>query len=57
VGPAVIVPAYFVPFGVVAATLLCGALRMPVGAVVVASAVGAALWWRCSCCWGSRAAP
>jgi membrane-associated protein len=44
VGPAVIVPSYFVPFGVVAATLLCGALRMRLGAVVAASAVGAVLW-------------
>jgi membrane-associated protein len=40
----VIVPSYFVPFGVVAATLLCGALRMRVGPVAAASAVGAALW-------------
>jgi membrane-associated protein len=44
IGPAVIVPSYFVPFGVVAATLLCGALRMRLGAVAVASTVGAALW-------------
>ncbi len=44
IGPAVIVPSYFVPFGVVAATLLCGALRLPLGAVVLASTVGAALW-------------
>ena len=44
IGPAVIVPSYFVPFGVVAATLLCGALRMRLGPVAVASTVGAALW-------------
>ena len=44
IGPAVIVPSYFVPFGVVAATLLCGALRMRLGPVAAASAVGAALW-------------
>jgi len=44
IGPAVIVPSYFVPFGVVAATLLCGALRMRLGPVVVSSTVGAALW-------------
>jgi membrane-associated protein len=44
IGPAVIVPSYFVPFAVVAATLLCGMLRMRVGPVVVASVVGAALW-------------
>ena len=44
IGPAVIVPSYFVPFGVVAATLLCGALRMRIGPVAAASAVGAALW-------------
>ncbi len=44
IGPAVIVPSYFVPFGVVAATLLCGALRLPLGAVALASTVGAALW-------------
>ena len=39
-----IVPSYFVPFGVVAATLLCGALRMRLGPVAAASTVGAALW-------------
>ena len=44
IGPAVIVPSYFVPFAVVAATLLCGVLRMRLGPVVVASVVGAALW-------------
>ncbi|HXV92045.1 MAG TPA: VTT domain-containing protein, partial [Pseudonocardia sp.] len=44
IGPAVIVPSYFVPVGVVVATLLCGALRMPVRGVVIASACGAALW-------------
>ena len=44
IGPAVIVPSYFVPFGVVAATLLCGVLRMRLGPVAVASTVGAALW-------------
>ena len=44
IGPAVIVPSYFVPFGVVAATLLCGALRMRLGPVAVASTTGAALW-------------
>ena len=44
IGPAVIVPSYFVPFAVVAATLLCGVLRMRLGPVAVASAVGAALW-------------
>ena len=44
IGPAVIVPSYFVPFGVVAATLLAGALRMRLGPVAVASTVGAALW-------------
>jgi membrane-associated protein len=44
IGPAVIVPSYFVPFGVVAATLLGGVLRMRVGPVAAASAVGAALW-------------
>jgi membrane-associated protein len=44
IGPAVIVLSYFVPFGVVAATLLCGALRMRLGPVAAASTVGAALW-------------
>lgn len=44
IGPLVIVPSYFVPFGVVASTLLCGALRMRLGPVAVASAAGAALW-------------
>jgi membrane-associated protein len=44
IGPAVIVPSYFVPFAVVAATLLCGVLRMRIGPVVAASVVGAALW-------------
>ena len=44
IGPAVIVPSYFVPFAVVAATLLCGVLRMRLGPVVVASVIGAALW-------------
>jgi len=44
IGPAVIVPSYFVPFGVVAATLLCGALRMRAGPVAAASVVGAVLW-------------
>jgi membrane-associated protein len=44
IGPAVIIPSYFVPFGVVAATLLCGALRMRLGPVAAASAIGAALW-------------
>lgn len=44
VGPAVIVPSYLVPFGVVVATLLCGALRLPLRGVAVASAVGAACW-------------
>ena len=44
IGPAVIVPSYFVPFGVVAATLLCGALRMRLAPVALASAGGAALW-------------
>lgn len=43
-GPAVIVPSYFVPLGVVVATILCGALRTPLGATLAASAVGAALW-------------
>jgi membrane protein DedA with SNARE-associated domain len=40
----VIVPSYFVPCAVVAATLLCGALRMRLLPVVAASVVGAALW-------------
>jgi membrane protein DedA with SNARE-associated domain len=44
IGPAVIVPSYFVPFGVVAATLLCGVLGMRLGPVAAASVVGAALW-------------
>ena len=44
IGPAVIVPSYFVPFGVVAATLLCGALRMRLGPVAAASTAGAVLW-------------
>ena len=44
IGPLVIVPSYFVPFGVVASTLLCGALRMRPGPVAAASAAGAALW-------------
>jgi membrane-associated protein len=44
IGPAVVVPSYFVPFGVVAATLLCGVLRMRLGPVAAASVVGAALW-------------
>lgn len=43
-GAAVIVPSYFVPFGVVASTLLAGALRLPLREVMVASAVGAAVW-------------
>ncbi|WP_181780842.1 DedA family protein, partial [Pseudonocardia pini] len=43
-GPMVIVPSYFVPFGVVTATILCGALRMRLRSVVVASAVGAMIW-------------
>ncbi|MHA6792150.1 DedA family protein [Pseudonocardia bannensis] len=43
-GPAAIAPSYFVPFGVVAATVLCGALRMPVRGVALASACGAVLW-------------
>ncbi|WP_214367352.1 DedA family protein [Pseudonocardia sp. H11422] len=43
-GPAVIAPSYFVPFGVVAATILCGAMRLPVRGVILASACGAALW-------------
>ena len=44
IGPAVIVPSYFVPFAVVAATLLCGVLRMRLWPVVAASVVGAAAW-------------
>ena len=44
IGPAVIVPSYFVPFGVVAATLVCGVLRMRLGPVALASTIGAALW-------------
>lgn len=43
-GPGVIVPSYFVPFGVVAATLLSGAIRLPLRGVAVASLVGAAVW-------------
>lgn len=43
-GPSVIVPAYFVPFGVVVATILCGVLRFPLRGVAIASVVGAALW-------------
>ncbi len=43
-GPVLIVPSYFVPFGVVVATLLSGALRLPPGRVVAASAAGAVLW-------------
>nr|WP_239029347.1 VTT domain-containing protein [Pseudonocardia acidicola] len=43
-GSAVIAPAYFVPFGVVTATILTGALRMRLRGVVLASACGAALW-------------
>ncbi|WP_433557601.1 DedA family protein [Pseudonocardia xinjiangensis] len=43
-GAGVIVPSYFVPVGVVVSTVLCGALRLPVGAVVRASIVGAVLW-------------
>src|SRR4051812_1810539 len=44
IGPAVIVPSYFVPFGVVAATLLCGALRMRLGPGAAAPSLGAAVW-------------
>ena len=44
IGPAVIIPSYFVPFAVVAATLLCGVLRMRLGPVLAASVAGAALW-------------
>ena len=44
IGPAVIIPSYFVPFAVVAATLLCGVLRMRLAPVVAASVIGAALW-------------
>ena len=44
IGPAVIIPSYFVPFAVVAATLLCGVLRMRLGPVAAASTAGAALW-------------
>lgn len=44
IGPLVIVPSYFVPFGVVASTLLCGALRIRLAPVAAASAIGAVLW-------------
>ncbi|WP_344424476.1 DedA family protein [Pseudonocardia ailaonensis] len=43
-GPMVIAPSYFVPCGVVVATILCGALRLRLRAVVLASAVGALIW-------------
>lgn len=43
-GPSIIVPSYFVPGGVVVSTVLCGALRTPLGPTVLASAAGAALW-------------
>ena len=43
-GPMVIAPSYFVPFGVVTSTILCGALRMRLRSVVIASAVGALIW-------------
>jgi membrane protein DedA with SNARE-associated domain len=43
-GPMVIAPAYFVPFGVVAATILCGALRLRLRGVVLGSTVGALVW-------------
>ncbi|MEN3299160.1 MAG: rane-associated protein [Pseudonocardia sp.] len=44
VGPMVIAPSYFVPFGVVASTILCGALGMRVRGVLLASTIGAILW-------------
>jgi membrane protein DedA with SNARE-associated domain len=40
----VIAPSYFVPFGVVASTILCGALGMRVRGVVVGSTIGAIVW-------------
>lgn len=43
-GAAVIVPSYFVPLGVVVATLLSGVLRLPLRAVMIASLVGALVW-------------
>jgi membrane-associated protein len=43
-GATVIVPSYFVPVGVVVSTLLCGALRLPLRAVALASVLGAVLW-------------
>ncbi|MCE3550506.1 VTT domain-containing protein [Pseudonocardia sp. RS11V-5] len=43
-GPMVIAPSYFVPFGVVASTIACGALRMRLRGVVLGSAVGALIW-------------
>ncbi|MCE0761635.1 VTT domain-containing protein [Pseudonocardia kujensis] len=43
-GPMVIAPSYFVPFGVVASTIACGALRMRLRSVVLGSAVGALIW-------------
>jgi membrane-associated protein len=43
-GAMVIVPSYFVPVGVVVSTLLCGALRLPLRSVALASVLGAVLW-------------
>lgn len=43
-GPSVIIPSYFVPFGVVVATILCGVMRFPLRGVVIASVIGAILW-------------
>jgi membrane-associated protein len=43
-GAWVIAPSYFVPFGVVTATILSGALRLRLRSVVLASAIGALVW-------------
>jgi membrane protein DedA with SNARE-associated domain len=40
----VIASSYFVPFGVVASTIACGALRLRLRGVVLGSAVGALIW-------------
>ncbi|MCW0216343.1 MAG: VTT domain-containing protein [Pseudonocardia sp.] len=44
VGPTVIAPSYFVPFGVVASTILCGALGMRLRGVLLGSTIGAIAW-------------
>jgi membrane protein DedA with SNARE-associated domain len=43
-GPMVIAPSYFVPFGVVASTILCGALGLRVRGVLIASTIAPIVW-------------